>query len=73
MAKEQKTMTETLQGEVRTSWNKTSARIAAALAILIMVGLPLVFQDYYFNILQVKYWYYCGVVIAAVVIRYMRE
>ena len=68
MAKEQKTMTETLQGEVRASWNKTSARVAAALAILIMVGLPLVFQDYYFNILQVKYWYYCGVVIAAAVI-----
>ena len=64
MAKEQKTMMETLQGEVRASWNKASSRLAAVLAVLIMVGLPLVFQDYYFNILQVKYWYYCGVVIA---------
>ena len=68
MAKEQKTMMETLQGEVRASWNKASSRLAAVLAVLIMVGLPLVFQDYYFNILQVKYWYYCGVVIAAAVI-----
>ena len=56
MAKEQKTMMETLQGEVRASWNKASSRLAAVLAVLIMVGLPLVFQDYYFNILQVKYW-----------------
>ena len=68
MAKEQKTMTETLQGEVRASWNKTSARLAALLAVLVMVGLPLIFQDYYFNILQVKYWYYCGVVITVAVI-----
>ena len=68
MAKEQKTMMETLQGEVCASWNKASSRLAAVLAVLIMVGLPLVFQDYYFNILQVKYWYYCGVVIAAAVI-----
>ena len=68
MAKEQKTMMETLQGEVRASWNKASSRLAAVLAVLIMVGLPLVFQDYYFNILQVKYWYYCGVVIAAAVV-----
>ena len=59
MAKEQKTMMETLQGEVCASWNKASSRLAAVLAVLIMVGLPLVFQDYYFNILQVKYWYYC--------------
>ena len=29
---------------------------------------PFVFRYYYFNILQVKYWYYCGVVIAAAVI-----
>ena len=68
MAKEQKTMMETLQEEVHASWNKASSRLAAVLAVLIMVGLPLVFQDYYFNILQVKYWYYCGVVIAAAVI-----
>lgn len=68
MAKEQKTMTETLQEEVRSKWNRTSARLAAVLAILVMVGLPLVFQDFYFNILQVKYWYYCGVVIAVAVI-----
>ena len=68
MAKEQKTMTETLQEEVRSKWNGTSARLAAVLAVLVMVGLPLVFQDFYFNILQVKYWYYCGVVIAVAVI-----
>ena len=54
MAKEQKTMMETLQGEVRASWNKASSRLAAVLAVLIMVGLPLVFQDYYFNILQTR-------------------
>ena len=46
MAKEQKTMMETLQGEVCASWNKASSRLAAVLAVLIMVGLPLVFQDY---------------------------
>ena len=68
MAKEQKTMTETLQGEVRSFWDKTSARLAAVLVILVMVGLPLVFQDFYFNILQVKYWYYCGVVIIVAVL-----
>ena len=45
------------------SWKNVNSRIAAIGTILILVGLPLIYQDFYFNILDVKYYYYCGVVI----------
>ena len=55
-------------GQFREEWHRTNSRIVSVFTLLILAGLPIVFQDYYFNILQVKYWYYCGVVIAAAVI-----
>ena len=29
----------------------------------VLIGLPIVYQDYYYNILEVKYYYYCGCII----------
>lgn len=49
------------------SWKNVNSRIAAIGTILILVGLPLIYQDFYFNILDVKYYYYCGVVITMAV------
>lgn len=33
----------------------------------VLIGLPIVYQDYYFNILEAKYYYYCGCVITMLV------
>ena len=49
------------------TWKKISGKIAGIFAIAIIVGLPLVFRDYYYDILQVKYYYYCGCVIGMTV------
>lgn len=41
-------------------WKET---IIAIHVLLVFVGLPLVFRDYYFDILVVKYYFYCSCVI----------
>ena len=33
----------------------------------VLIGLPIVYQDYYYNILEVKYYYYCGCTITLLV------
>ena len=33
--------------------------IVAFFVIAILAGMLLVYQDYYFNILEIKYYYYC--------------
>ena len=43
-----------------THWKKVNSIIAMVGTLLILIGLPLVFQDYYFNLLDVKYYYYCS-------------
>lgn len=52
--------------ELLASWRKTNEVITSIALILILAGLPLVFRDYYFDILSVKYYYYCGVTIAMI-------
>lgn len=53
--------------EVSGAWRNVNSIIAMVGTLLILIGLPLVFQDYYFNILKVKYYFYCTVVIAMAV------
>ena len=53
--------------QFRRDWRKENSRIVDIFVLLILVGLPLVFQDFYFNILVVKYYYYCAMVIGMVV------
>ena len=45
-------------GQFREEWRRTNSRIVSVFTLLILAGLPIVFQDYYFNILVVKYYYY---------------
>lgn len=35
--------------------------------VAVLIGLPIVYQNYYYNILQVKYYYYCGCIITMLV------
>lgn len=49
--------------QFRDEWRGTNSRIVGAFTLLILAGLPLVYQDYYFNILVAKYYYYCAMVI----------
>ena len=54
-------------GQFREEWSRTNSRIVSVFTLLILAGLPIVFQDYYFNILVVKYYYYCAMVIGMAV------
>lgn len=49
--------------QFRSDWRRTNSKIVGIFTLLILAGLPIVFQDYYFNILVVKYYYYCAMVI----------
>ncbi len=53
--------------QFRDEWRRTNSRIVGAFTLLILAGLPLVYQDYYFNILVAKYYYYCAMVIGMAV------
>lgn len=53
--------------QFRSDWRKTNGRIIGVFTLLILAGLPIVYQDYYFNILVVKYYYYCAMVIGMAV------
>ena len=53
--------------QFRDEWRKTNSRIVGALTLLILAGLPIIYQDYYFNILVVKYYYYCAMIIGMAV------
>ena len=53
--------------QFRDEWRKTNSRIVGAFTLLILAGLPIIYQDYYFNILVVKYYYYCAMIIGMAV------
>lgn len=46
-----------------TSWNQVNSKIAGVFAVAIIAIFPLVFRDYYYDILKVKYIFYYGSVI----------
>ena len=48
-------------------WKKTNSVIAGVFTVAIIAGLPIIFRDYYFDILNVKYYFYCGCVIGMTV------
>lgn len=45
------------------TWKKVNGVVAGIFALILLVALPLVFRDYYFDILTVKYMFYYGTVI----------
>ena len=45
------------------SWKKTNSIIAGIFTLIVISALPLVFRDYYFDILRVKYAFYYGTVL----------
>ncbi len=53
-------MKSTRSAKSKKSWN---CIMAALHVILVLGGLPIIYDDYYFNILETKYYYYCGCVI----------
>ena len=44
-------------------WKLANEVIACITTVIIISILPLVFHDYYFDILDTKYYFYCGTVI----------
>lgn len=44
------------------SWGNKNAVIAGSFVLVILVVFPLVFRNFYSDILKVKYWFYCGMV-----------
>lgn len=50
------------------SFEETSSLIMGIFILAVLCALPVVFGDYYYNILEVKYQFYCGCVITAAVI-----
>lgn len=53
--------------QFRDEWHKTNSGIVGIFTLLILAGLPIVYQDYYFNILVVKYYYYCAMILGMAV------
>lgn len=45
------------------SWEKTNGVIAGIFTLIVIAAFPLVFRDYYFDILRVKYAFYYGTVL----------
>lgn len=50
------------------TWKKVNGIAAGILALILLAALPLVFRDYYFDILTVKYMFYYGTVILMTVV-----
>ena len=50
------------------SWKRVNEIIASIYIVAILAIFPLVFHDYYYDILSVKYMFYYGSVIALVVL-----
>lgn len=51
------------EGSLLASWRRANEIAALMGVLLILIGLPIFFRDYYFDILDVKYYYYCASVI----------
>ena len=54
--------------ETKSSYQDNVALIMGVFTLAVLCVLPLVFRDYYFNILETKYQFYCIVSIAALVV-----
>ena len=54
--------------ETKSSYQDNVALIMGVFTLAVLCALPLVFRDYYFNILETKYQFYCIVSIAALVV-----
>lgn len=62
-----KTMIDAAKQEFLQSWKTANAVAAAFFTLMTLVLLPVVFHDYYFDILKTKYYFYCVTTIAMVV------
>lgn len=56
------------QSDLLESWKKANSVAAMILTLAVFVVLPLAFHNLYFDILAIKYWLYCGVVISMTVV-----
>jgi len=54
--------------DTKSSYQDNVALIMGAFTLAVLCVFPLVFQDFYFNILETKYQFYCIIAIAALVI-----
>ena len=55
-------------GNLLSDWKRINSAVVGFFTLLIIAGVPVIFHDYYFDILAFKYHYYCAAVITMVVV-----
>ena len=56
------------KGGPGSEWKRMNAVVTGLFTLLIIAGVPVIFRDYYFDILSFKYHFYCAVVILMAVV-----
>lgn len=56
------------KGNPGSEWKQMNAVVTGLFTLLIIAGVPVIFRDYYFDILSFKYHFYCAVVILMAVV-----
>lgn len=55
-------------GNLITEWKMINSFVVALSTLLIIAGVPIIFRNYYFDILVSKYYFYCAIVVTMVVV-----
>ncbi|MEQ2679080.1 O-antigen ligase family protein [Enterocloster citroniae] len=57
-----------VNGNLISDWKRINSMVVGLFTLLILAGVPVIFRDYYFDILTFKYHFYCAVVILMVLV-----
>lgn len=57
-----------VNGNLISDWKRINSIVVGVFTLLILAGVPVIFRDYYFDILTFKYHFYCAVVILMVLV-----
>lgn len=57
-----------VNGNLISDWKRINSIVVGLFTLLILAGVPVIFRDYYFDILTFKYHFYCTVVILMVLV-----
>lgn len=57
-----------VNGNLISDWKRINSIVVGLFTLLILAGVPVIFRDYYFDILTFKYHFYCAVVILMVLV-----
>lgn len=58
-------------GNLISEWKRINSTVVALFTLLIIAGVPIIFHNYYFDILVFKYYFYCAVVITMAVVLFI--